>query len=42
MEKQRTRARASWKGADKTQIPAVYKDLPPTDFVGRATLESRV
>ena len=42
MEKQRTRARASWKGADKTQIPAVYKDLPPTDFTGRETLESRV
>ena len=42
MEKQRTRARASWKGADKTQIPAVYKDLPPTDFIGRETLESRV
>ena len=42
MEKQRTRARASWKGADKTQIPAVYKDLPPTDFVGRETLESPV
>ncbi len=42
MEKQRTRARASWKGADKTQIPAVYKDLPPTDFVGRETLESSV
>jgi alanyl-tRNA synthetase len=42
MEKQRTRARASWKGADKAQIPAVYKDLPPTDFVGRETLESPV
>jgi alanyl-tRNA synthetase len=32
MEKQRTRARASWRGADKTQIPAIYKDLPPTNF----------
>jgi alanyl-tRNA synthetase len=42
MEKQRTRARASWKGADKTQIPVVYKDLPPTDFIGRETLESPV
>jgi alanyl-tRNA synthetase len=42
MEKQRTRARASWKGADKTQIAPVYKDLPPTDFVGRETLESPV
>ena len=29
MEKQRTRARASWKGADKTQIAPVYRDLPP-------------
>src|ERR1700722_11840705 len=32
MEKQRTRARASWRGADKTQVPAIYKDLPPTNF----------
>ena len=42
MEKQRTRARASWKGADKAQIAPVYKDLPPTDFIGRETLESQV
>jgi alanyl-tRNA synthetase len=42
MEKQRTRARASWKGADKTQIPAVYRDLPPTEFIGRETLEAPV
>ena len=42
MEKQRTRARASWKGADKAQIAPVYKDLPPTDFIGRETLESAV
>ncbi len=42
MEKQRTRARASWRGADKAQLPAVYKDLPPTDFIGRETLESPV
>jgi alanyl-tRNA synthetase len=42
MEKQRTRARASWKGADKTQIPAIYRDLPPTEFIGRDTLESPV
>ncbi len=27
MEKQRTRARASWKGGDKTQIAPVYRDL---------------
>jgi alanyl-tRNA synthetase len=40
MEKQRTRARASWKGADKTQIAPVYKDLPATEFIGRETLES--
>jgi alanyl-tRNA synthetase len=42
MEKQRTRARASWKGADKAQIPAVYRDLPPTEFVGRDALEATV
>jgi alanyl-tRNA synthetase len=42
MEKQRTRARASWKGADKTQIAPVYQNLPPTEFVGRETLEAPV
>src|SRR3984885_1902482 len=42
MEKQRSRARASWRGADKAQIAPVYKDLPPTDFVGRETSESPV
>jgi alanyl-tRNA synthetase len=42
MDKQRARARASWRGADKAQIAPVYKDLPPTDFVGRETLESLV
>ena len=42
MEKQRVRARASWKGADKTQIPAVYRDLPATEFIGRDALESPV
>jgi alanyl-tRNA synthetase len=42
MEKQRTRARASWRGADKTQIAPVYKGLPPTEFIGRETLESPV
>ncbi len=41
MEKQRTRARASWKGADKTQISPVYQAMPRTEFVGRETLESR-
>jgi alanyl-tRNA synthetase len=42
MEKQRTRARASWKGADKTQVAAVHRDLPPTEFIGRETLEAPV
>src|SRR5260370_38491210 len=42
MEKQRTRARASWKGADKTQIAPVYRDLAPTEFIGRETLEAPV
>jgi alanyl-tRNA synthetase len=40
MEKQRTRARASWKGADKAQVNPVYQALPKTEFVGRDTLES--
>ena len=40
MEKQRTRARASWKGADKTQVNPIYQTLPKTEFVGRDTLES--
>ena len=34
MEKQRARARASWRGADKAQIAEVYKDVPPAEFVG--------
>jgi alanyl-tRNA synthetase len=42
MEKQRTRARASWRGADKAQIAPVYKDLRPTEFIGRETLGSPV
>jgi alanyl-tRNA synthetase len=42
MEKQRARARASWKGADKAQIPEVYLSAPPTEFIGRETLESPV
>jgi alanyl-tRNA synthetase len=42
MEKQRSRARASWRGADKAQIAPAYKDLPPTEFIGRETLESPV
>ncbi len=40
MEKQRTRARASWKGADKTQVNPVYQALPRTEFIGRETLEA--
>jgi alanyl-tRNA synthetase len=40
MEKQRARARASWKGAEKAQIPEVYVSLPSTEFVGRETLEA--
>ena len=41
MEKQRARARASWKGADKAQIAEVYKDLPAVEFL-RETWESPV
>ena len=41
MEKQRTRARASWRGADKANVPEIYKSLPPTVFIGRTTLESQ-
>ncbi len=40
MEKQRTRARASWKGAEKVQVNPVYQALPRTEFVGRETLEA--
>jgi alanyl-tRNA synthetase len=42
MERQRTRARASWRGADKGQIASVYKDLPSTEFIGREKLQSPV
>jgi alanyl-tRNA synthetase len=42
MEKQRARARASWRGGDKAQVAEVYKSLPPTEFVGRETLEAPV
>ncbi len=42
MEKQRARARASWKGADKAHIADVYKDLPPAEFIGRESLEAPV
>ncbi len=40
MDKQRTRARASWKGADKTQVNPIYQTLPRTKFVGRERLEA--
>src|SRR6185295_4962375 len=40
MDKQRVRARASWKGAEKSQINPVYQTLPKTEFVGRETLEA--
>jgi alanyl-tRNA synthetase len=40
MEKQRTRARASWKGASKAQIDPIYQTLPKTEFVGRETLSA--
>jgi alanyl-tRNA synthetase len=41
MEKQRARARASWRGADKAQIAEVYRDLPVSEFV-RDTWEAPV
>ncbi len=40
MEKQRARARASWKGAEKAQVNPKYHLLPKTQFIGRETLES--
>ncbi len=42
MEKQRTRARASWRGAEKGQIAEVYRELPPSEFIGRERMESPV
>jgi alanyl-tRNA synthetase len=42
MEKQKTQARASWKGADRAQIAEVYKELPAVEFIGRETLEAPV
>ena len=41
MEKQRTRARASWKGAEKAQVSPFFQTLPKTEFVGRERLEAR-
>ena len=43
MEKQRTRARASWKGAEGTAVAGVYQKLlekHPTEFVGYESIES--
>jgi alanyl-tRNA synthetase len=40
MEKQRTRARASWKGAAKAQIDPTYSGLPKTEFLGRDVFSS--
>ena len=40
MNKQRTRARASWKGAEKTQVRPELQALPKTEFVGREALEA--
>jgi alanyl-tRNA synthetase len=40
MDKQRTRARASWKGADKAQVNPVYQALSKAEFIGRETLEA--
>jgi alanyl-tRNA synthetase len=40
MDKQRTRARASWKGADKAQVRPEFQALPKTEFLGREALEA--
>jgi alanyl-tRNA synthetase len=42
MEKQRSLARASWRGADKAHIAEVYKELPASEFIGRESLEAPV
>ncbi len=42
MERQRERARASWKGGDKTSVAPIYQELyasHPTKFYGYDTLE---
>ncbi|MFN3323868.1 MAG: alanine--tRNA ligase [Bryobacteraceae bacterium] len=44
MEKQRERARASWKGAEKAQVAPVYQELLEkgrTEFLGYQELETR-
>ena len=40
MEKQRTRARASWKGAEKSIIRPEFQSVQRTKFVGHETLET--
>ena len=43
MESQRTRARASWKGADRAQVSPVYLELQAkgrTEFLGYSSLEA--
>jgi alanyl-tRNA synthetase len=40
MEKQRTRARASWKGHEKKVIRPEFQGIPETKFVGREMLET--
>jgi alanyl-tRNA synthetase len=42
MEKQRSRARASWKGGDVAKVAEVYQGLPATEFIGRDKLEAPV
>ncbi len=43
MEKQRSRARASWKGgAEKAQVAEVYRDVPSVEFLGRQRSEMPV
>ena len=42
MDRQRERARASWKGGDKTAVAPIYQELyasHPTKFIGYDTLE---
>jgi alanyl-tRNA synthetase len=40
MDKQRTRARASWKGGEKTRLNPEFQGGPKTEFVGRENLET--
>ena len=40
MEQQKQRARASWKGADKTQVNPAFAGLPKTKFLAYTNLET--